>query len=654
MSQVQDNLKDAWLAFINGHEFGHGSIRPMIRRSWERCKASGISPFQKVVPKVLNAQKVYELREINKKILEPSRPVMRTLYDFVSGSGFVVAISDSQGVILEIFGDTDVITSFEKGNFVVGADWSELTAGTNGIGTCLIEKHPLQIISYEHYCICAQGTTCSSAPIHDHNGVLVGAIDMSGSFEKVHPHTLGMVVAGAKAIERQMVMEKAREERDRSNEVREAVMESISEGLLATDREGIVININKAAAGILRIQPNAALGKPIRKILQSKERDWDDVLSGNKFITDQERDVETSCGNLKLIISSRPVRRKTKQYEGVVLVVNEISRARKIAQRISGAVARLTFDDLVGSVPLFRESISLAKMASGTDSTVLLLGESGTGKDILAQAIHNASSRAAGPFVAINCGAIPRELIASELFGYMEGAFTGAKRGGSPGKFELADGGTIFLDEIGDMSTELQTTLLRVLEQKTITRIGGSTVIPVNVRVISATNRELLREIELGNFRRDLYYRLNIVNIRLVPLREREPDIRNLFEYFLNSLGRQMGKPIYSVSDQIWPYLEAYNWPGNVRELQNTVERALHLVKDGSVELEHLPKEIRTTKITSYNLDNFVPVANYEKEIITELMEKTQGNISQVASQLGMARTTLYRKINKYGLPKFR
>ena len=225
-----------------------------------------------------------------------------------------------------------------------------------------------------------------------------------------------------------------------------------------------------------------------------------------------------------------------------------------------------------------KETIEVARMAARSSSNVLIEGESGTGKELFAQAIHNASKRSAGPFVAVNCGAIPRELIASELFGYSEGAFTGAKKGGNPGKFELADGGTLFLDEIGDMPLEQQVALLRVIQEKSVSRIGSNQVIPVDVRIICATNKNLLELMQTGRFRQDLYYRLNVINLRILPLRERKEDIPVLFQHFL----QQMNQEGNQLSQQdVIEHLLSYDWPGNVRELQNVVERFVHL--------EHMP-----------------------------------------------------------------
>jgi transcriptional regulator with PAS, ATPase and Fis domain len=252
-------------------------------------------------------------------------------------------------------------------------------------------------------------------------------------------------------------------------------------------------------------------------------------------------------------------------------------------------------------------------------------------------------------FDAYNCGAIPRELIASELFGYEEGAFTGARKGGNPGKFELADGGTIFLDEIGEMPLELQTALLRVLEQKAITRVGGTDLIPVNVRIIAATNKNLLAEIEKGNFRRDLFYRLNVIAIRTIPLRERKTDIKPLALHFMRKVADQIGKKIETVDEEIWERFITYNWPGNVRELYNAVERIVNIASNNYLGVDLLPEEIK-----EYGQKDQIKVngKKFGREELTTLIKMYNGNISKVAKELGIARTTVYRMMWKYNIQR--
>jgi len=651
----QEKLKCAWLSFVNGSDESLQTLRPLIRDSWQRCRKAGLDPNLRLVRLCLDRTALERRYASNRTWLEVALPTMKTLYSFVAGSGFVVAAFDREGVILEVQGDHEIIQAARRGNFFRGAVWSEHSGGTNAIGTAVLTGQPVQIVGREHYCRGAHRWTCSAAPICDADGILIGGLNMSGYIERVHLHTLGMMVAGADAIEKQLSMERAWQERDVSNKLREAIMESISEGILAVDSKLSIIHMNSVAGRLLDINPSTSLGRSIDDVLNGMGKSLLPILKDEQQITDQEFDVATPLRKVKVTITSRPICGKGGEPQDVVLIVNEIARARKIAQRMSGAFAKVTFENLIGNDPEFTKSLSLARAAAASDSTVLLLGESGTGKDVLAQAIHSASDRAKGPFVAINCGAIPRDLIGSELFGYIEGSFTGARKGGSPGKFELADGGTIFLDEIGDMPPELQTALLRVLEKKTVTRIGASSVVPVDVRVIAATNKDLLLEIDGGRFRRDLFYRLNVMTIRLPTLRQRRNDIELLLRHFLTEMGKKMGKEIRGVRENVVLIMRRYKWPGNVRELQNVVERVLHLTDGPELLVEHLPEEMIWSEEPSVGVDSSSAVdspsvSDYEKTKIASLMEQCQGNLSKVAKRMGIARTTLYRKIDRYNL----
>ncbi|BCJ88211.1 transporter substrate-binding protein [Effusibacillus dendaii] len=320
----------------------------------------------------------------------------------------------------------------------------------------------------------------------------------------------------------------------------------------------------------------------------------------------------------------------------------------------------ILLEDLIGSNERFLYTIKLAKSAAQIEANILLLGESGTGKELFARAIHNESPRKNHPFVAINCGALSRELINAELFGYVEGAFTGAKKGGNPGKFEVANGGTLFLDEIGEMPLELQATLLRVLQEREVVRIGGHQPIPVDVRIIAATNKNLNHEIAYsGTFRSDLFYRLNVFTIELIPLRERVEDIPDLSDYFLAELNETSRLPAKTITDEVRQLFLTYNWPGNVRELKNVVERAFYLAANSPfITVDHLPVPIRNHSgiipqgiSSTKSLTDIKKISvEIEKQELTDLLVQFRGNISKAAKQLGISRTTLYRKLRDYQL----
>ncbi|OLN27888.1 Transcriptional activator of acetoin dehydrogenase operon AcoR [Desulfosporosinus metallidurans] len=640
-------LQDSWNNFIEGKSVNTGEVRQIILDSWHNSVKNGISPFQKKVNRVLTEKEIIYNENLNRDLIDVSLPVMENLYKFVAGSGFTVTLIDNKGIILKIVGDQEVVNSISKGNFIIGADWSEESAGTNAIGLAIKLDQPIQVISYEHFCICSHNSTCSAAPIHDTEGNIIGILDMTGDFEKAHSHTLGMVVAAVHGIDNQLESKYAWAKYNLANSYMNAIVESISQGMMAVNELGVITHINNYAIKVLQDNRDEIIGRDIKTYLKSSyfKENKKDLLG----LTDQEVDIITNGKIKKAIISSRKIEGLPSGMKGTVIVFNEINRTRKLVQRMSGLEAKLTFNDILGKNEKFLSTVKLAKNASHSLSNILLLGESGTGKDVFAQAIHNASQSSNGPFVAINCGAIPRELINSELFGYVDGAFTGAKRGGNPGKFEMADGGTIFLDEIGEMPLELQTILLRVIENKSIMRIGGHDSIPVNVRVIAATNRDLIKEVDQGNFRRDLYYRLNVISINLLPLREHKDDIPLLCEHFIQKMNHLLGKDVNEIEDAVQQYFNAYDWPGNIRELYNILERSMNIAECSRLLVSFLPNEFTALQKVQNSVSH-KSFDDLEKELISSLMTEHAGNITKVSNKLGIARTTLYRKLDKYNL----
>lgn len=319
--------------------------------------------------------------------------------------------------------------------------------------------------------------------------------------------------------------------------------------------------------------------------------------------------------------------------------------------------AKYTFDDLIGISGRFLELKQFAERIAATDCTVMIRGESGTGKELFAQSIHAASERRSKPFVSINCAAIPRDLIESELFGYVGGAFTGASKNGAKGKFELANEGTLFLDEIGEMPIDMQSVLLRVIEDGAVTRIGGDKQIPVNVRLIVATNQNLESHIREGKFRLDLFYRLNVISLNMIPLRERREDINVLADYFIVAFSRKHHKSCSGITPEARTAMQEYDWPGNVRELRNVIERGLITTESNFIELRHLPPEISGNALQR-SMAAEVPrqevnghfsdyVVEFRRETAERLMKKYGGNKSRVAKEMGIARTTLYRILSK-------
>lgn len=430
------------------------------------------------------------------------------------------------------------------------------------------------------------------------------------------------------------------------NELLTAVLNSLCEYILITDsKENIIFMSDRYKKALNCMSPE---GTPVRKIIP----DWKSkmIISDG----DKERWQET-INNKKVIAEGEPIKVKDKftgtlvrlQCKGILAEKNKIDNSKITGNKNN------TFDTLAGKSVSFTEVIEFAKKVSKGESSILITGDSGTGKELIAEAIHNASRRADAPFVKINCGAIPPELFESEMFGYDEGAFTGARKSGQKGKFEVADGGTILLDEIGDMPLFMQVKLLRVLQEREIVRVGSNEVKKIDVRIIAATNKDLQKLIDEGTFREDLFYRLNVLNIRMPSLRERKGDIRILADALRRKLCSKYNIYSEGISKEALEYLEMYNWPGNVRELENVIERAINLLNDEPIITPiHLPEKIiyaeKKYSIKSNRLSEVSEMA--EKETIEKVLHVTMGNKKEAAGFLGISRQALYKKMKKMGI----
>ena len=654
----------AWERFIHEEKLDAKLLRPEIAHAWQRCRKAGIDPFARRSTRVLMPAELAQILEKRRTLIDIARPFMGNLYQFVASSSFVVLLCDERGCILETAGDPDVIRNAPDLNFDRGALWTESEIGNNGVGTALFLQRPFQVSGAEHYCLKHHPWTCSGAPIFSESGTILGVLEMSGPVEATHQHTLGMVVAAAEAIQQQLRVQARNRELSVLNNHLSNLFLTVSDGVVVVDAQGLIQQVNPVAEKIFGLKAKAVIGNPFAQQVDRPEAVREMLDSGRPF-SDVEINVGSRTELANCLASGKPIKDEQDHLTSGVIFLNPINRLNKLVNRFSGAHAAFTFDDIIGSGKALARAVQIGIQASSSESNVLLRGESGTGKEMFAQAIHNRSARRQGPFIAINCGAIPRELIGSELFGYVEGAFTGAVKRGRPGKFELASGGTLFLDEIGDMPLEQQVSLLRVLQDKSITRIGGEKSLLIDVRIICATNKDLRLEIAHGNFREDLYYRLNVISVSLPPLREHREDIPLLFKTFYERTCRKLGVEIAQVDPEVILRLQQYDWPGNMREFQNAVEKMVNIPYQHHIEVNSLPDEIMSS------LEHHSPVASaahlgpasfreqrariredlaeQERKEILELLARNRGNLSRTARAMGLSRTSLYRKLGRPG-----
>ena len=641
MRERKERIFADWKKFQNGGEVDLSVIRDFVYRSWLRCREPGVDPFRVRCRELSPAELAGEM-ERHAFLLESSKSIMDQVYSLISDSHSTISLATREGVILRSLPADSAVSAR-------GRISREEYIGTVGLATCLEEKKQLEIFAAEHYCTENHDFVCSAAPIHDRSGEVVGVLGITSPCETFHPHTGGMLGAAVYAVMEQLGLRELLGEQ-------KALLELMDEGVITLDAGGAIRLINAKAMRMLHLRDTPA-GVNIAAVIRFS-RAVAPLLEAGKAFHDVDTTLMLEDGARSVpCVLSAAVNHST---GGMILTLRETGRMREFATRLVGAKAAFSFSDIMGTSPRLLEALRKARKIAESDTTVLLLGESGTGKELFAQSLHNASPRRRKPFVVVNCGALPRELIQSELFGYTEGSFTGASRQGKPGKFELADGGTVFLDEIGEMPLFMQAKLLNFLEDRSFRRVGGLRDVEVDVRVAAATNRDLEEEVRRGRFREDLYYRLNVLRLQIPPLRERPEDVAVLCQFFLEHLNQKFQKDLKSIDPVFLQGLEGYAWRGNVRELRNVMERCA-LFSQGEVltgtkaELPQSPPVRREEDFCPRRdlrqgpIDLKKEVDAFEMSYIREALKLTQGNLSQAAELLGTTRFTLKRRLEQTG-----
>ncbi len=565
-----------------------------IRRAHQRSTAAGLDTTSKVEMAPPPSSALKELVEKNNRLKSCALPFMETLYEQVVNTHSMVLLTDASGTIIESLGDDDFLVKAQKVALSPGVTWSEEHKGTNAIGTALIEELPTVVHGQDHFLDINRFLTCSAAPIFDPNGVAIGVLDVTGDYRSYHRHTMGLVRMSAQMIENHLFNSSFQDAIIVQFHQRGEFLGSVVEGAAAFSPAGKFLAANRAAMVQFGMSANALkshtfsslFGMPLSALIDHYRTCNPIPLilclhNGNQVTA---RASLGSVGRGRIFDSVGLVKNNSE----AAVVHNPVPASQKVNTGCQKSHHLSSLKYLNTGDPQVAKIIEKVCKVIDKDIPILILGETGTGKEILAQAIHNDSPRHDKPFVAVNCASIPETLIESELFGYEDGAFTGAKKKGSQGRILQANGGTLFLDEIGDMPISLQARLLRVLQERVVTPLGSQKSIPVNLQVICATHRNLRDQISAGLFREDLYYRLHGLVVRLPALRERT-DLQKIIQRILEN---ESHNPRIRVSNEVMKAFTTHAWPGNIRQLTNILRTASVMTDEAeTIEWDHLPDD---------------------------------------------------------------
>ncbi len=632
----------------------------MIEESHRRSASYGLTPESEAdYSPILKADLACRIDQ-NRGLASYALPVMETLYEQIVNTHSMVVLTDAQGTILQSMGDDDFIEKADRVALCPGVAWSEQSKGTNAIGTAIAEQTPTLVHADQHFLAINHFLTCSAAPIMDHQGKLIGVLDVTGDHRSFHKHTMALVRMSAQMIENQLFSAAFQDAITLHFHSRPEFIGTLMEGIASFSMSGRFLSANRS--GLFQ------LGLPLSALQTHTFSSLFGMPVSALF--DHYRTATPGLLDLCLHNGVRVSARAALRSPSLIVQAGGIDTERRVRDDGQAARKEARTDELAHRRGLSSlhyldtgdEKVSTlirkVNLVMGRDIPILITGETGTGKELLAQAIHNDSPRSGGPFVAVNCASIPETLIESELFGYEDGAFTGARKKGSTGKILQANGGTLFLDEIGDMPLPLQARLLRVLQERLVMPLGSNKSIPVNVALICATNRNLRDMIAKGLFREDLYYRLNGLVVRLPPLRERS-DLEVVIHRMLAS--ESSGEP-FTVSPEVMGLFKRHNWPGNFRQLTNLLRTALVMAgSEREVRAEHLPEDflddigvaavpaatVASAPPSALSLPASARLEDIELLTIQKALDEHHGNVSAAARALGVSRNTIYRKLQK-------
>lgn len=617
-----------WKQFVQEGVLDSSRIHQSIIESWYRSRNAQVSPYLDRGRHILSGESLRHQQQKNAMLMDVAAPFLEKMDRLASEMGMIALLIDPEGYVLWMKGSKSVREVAEKIRFVEGVRWTEAEMGTNAIGTALSLGQPIMVTGSEHYSIASHGWSCAAAPIRNDDGEVLGILDVSCPVDRAHPYMLGIVTQAAYTLEKEVKLRSHHDE-----------MELIQGSMEVLEKEQPLIICN-----------------PRQK-----------VVAASRLI---RQNIPNWCGMRTEEIYMRGYRNRMEvpicsaEHGGFIgkciyLLNAGEQQVRQAVYQDKDSAKPFRFRGEAGTSRAFRKTLEELGRVASADINVFILGETGTGKEVIARSIHENSKWASGPYVAVNCGAIPTELLESELFGYVEGAFSGAKRTGVKGKFQLAHQGTIFLDEIGEIPHSMQVALLRVLQERKVTPLGGSQEIPVDFRVIAATHRNIHQLVKEGKFREDLFYRLYVYPVHVPALRQRAEDIPHLVHHYCEKHDWDAVFP-----PEFFAALMDYTWPGNIRELMNVLDKLRILSMNRCDDLLHqlhsllhqsaeLSKSVSTSlSFPEQRTEEHRASLSFRDKIMqqqmVEALQKTNGNVSKAAKLLGIPRSTFYKRIHRF------
>lgn len=635
----EQEIRQGWEGFIENGTLSK-ALRGVVVASWQRSQGLGI-PVNRTEAPLAPQGELLERRSTHALLLEAARPALSQASRFLGEANSMIILTDSSGFVLETAGDPRTLDFGQQIHLEIGGCWKEADIGTNAIGTAVAELRPVQIHGLEHFCSEVKRWTCAATPVwHPKDGNLLGVVDISGPAPTFNPQSLAFAVALGHQIE------------NRLSELIEHDHERLLHYFLT--KRSLWSNTD-----VLAIDQHGRIVFGPEDVLQNLHREQPGLISNGRvsFLKNEQLAALPVRLNELLPNATTELVMDHGRQLGAILVLQKPRRSASVFPP-SMTEAPVEFEKIIGKSEVMQRTRERACKMAIIRAPVLIEGETGVGKELFARAIYGASQTTAGPFIPVNCGGLPRDLVASELFGYVKGAFTGAKDRGHAGKIEAADGGVLCLDEIGEMPLDIQPFLLRVLEDGVVYRIGSNEGRAVRIRLLAMTHRDLLAEVNAGRFRRDLYYRIASMRLIIPPLHDRGDDVVLLSHHFAALAAAGLDRPVPRFDHKVLDLFLAYSWPGNVRQLRSVVEHMILFNDSGELRLEDLPSEVRgeeTLRIApdpQQSSSPFPELKQNERAAIELALAKTAGSMVAAAKLLGISRATLYRKLDDHGIER--